>query len=66
MYEEMTVWINIRCRLIDPEHKKPDRKKAVLIALAIPLSETLDTLKKIEKLVSEENYVIDEVIVKSG
>ena len=60
------VWVHARFKLVDPEHKKPDRRKSIIFSLANEMSEVEASLMVIEKLISEEGYVISEMWVTSG
>lgn len=60
-----TVWVHARFRLVDLEHKKPDRRKAITFSIATPIVEIEANLKTIEKLISD-GYVIERMWVTSG
>jgi len=59
------IWIHVKFKLIDPEHKKPDRHKAVTFSIAELIEEIEENLKAIEKLINE-GYIIEEMRVVSG
>jgi len=60
------VWVHARFILVDPEHKRPDRRKSIIFSMANEMSEVEASLMIIEKLISEEGYVISEMWVTSG
>lgn len=59
------VWVHARFTLVDPEHKKPDRRKSIVFSMANEMSEVEASLVEIEKLI-REGYVISEMWVTSG
>jgi len=58
-------WVNIRVKLVDPEHKKPDRSRGILIAPTISMEELIERFKAIEELINK-GYIIQEMVVVSG
>lgn len=59
------VWLHIRLKLVDPEHKRPDRKKSIMITMARTIEEVEIELRIIEKLINE-GYIIEDMVVVSG
>ena len=61
-----TVWILVRIRLVDQEHKKPDIITHVSLS-EVPLMEALlNQLTNIQNLVRNEGYAIEEWGVTNG
>ena len=58
------VWVHVNFKLVDPEHRKPDRRKAITISVAELIGEIAENLRAIEKLINE-GYVITEMRVIS-
>lgn len=56
------IWIHIKFKLVDPQHKKPDRTRIILITPAMILDELLVRARGIEALINE-GYVIEEMKV---
>lgn len=59
------VWVHARFKLVDPEHKKPDRKKAIIFSIAVEMSVIEEGLKAIEEIIND-GYIISEMWVTSG
>lgn len=59
------VWVHVNFKLVDPEHRKPDRRKAVTISIAELIDVIEGNFRAIEKLI-KEGYVITEMRVVSG
>jgi len=59
------IWIHLRVRLVDPQHKKPDRTRVMLIAPHIVLEEILEKARGIETLI-KEGYIIEDWVVTNG
>lgn len=60
------IWVNVRFKLVDPEHKKPDRRKSIIISAAMDMEVIEQTFKSIESLVNTKGYVVEEMVVISG
>ena len=59
------VWVHARFKLVDPEHKKPDRRKSIIFSVAVEISGIEEMLREIEELINV-GYVIAEMWVTSG
>lgn len=59
------VFVHARFTLVDPSHKRPDRRKAITFSIADHIDIIEMELKAIEKLINE-GYIISEMWVTSG